>query len=445
MDQPQRTTPSSEPWTETDEVEVSGDAEGGEAISLQITRFLRLIWVKRRMVFGILATGMLLSLLCALSLPSMYTSTTTLMPSDSSSSSANLMSLLSSAGPVASIGSGALGIKTPGAVFVGILGSRNVQEGVVKQFDLAHHYKTRFVEDACKRLAAASSIKEDPKNGIITISVKANDPALASKIAQGYVTELDRVVTNNSTSAARRERMFLEGRLKEIKQNLDDSAKTLSQFSTKNKTIDIPSQGKAMVESELKLQDQMAIARSELAGLQQSYSADNVRVRAAHARIAELQREIDKTMGTAEEPKSETSDSAYPSLSELPSLGVTYYDLERKMRVQEALWEALTKQYEAARVQEAKEIPAVRVLDAANVPERKSPSARKIIVILGTAFSFLIACVVVFVTNVWEEMDPQNEGKVLVTEVWNGTLNSLAWVCHLPGMRWVCARFEKSK
>jgi phosphoenolpyruvate synthase/pyruvate phosphate dikinase len=115
------------------------------------------------------------------------------------------------------------------------------------------------------------------------------------------------------------------------------------------------------------------------------------------------------------------------------------------MRVQEALWEALTKQYEAARVQEAKEIPAVRVLDAANVPERKSPSARKIIVILGTAFSFLIACVVVFVTNVWEEMDPQNEGKVLVTEVWNGTLNSLAWVCHLPGMRWVCARFEKSK
>ena len=202
-------------------------------------------------VFGILATGILLSVLYALSLPIIYTSTTTLMPPDSTSSSSNLMSLLSSASPAAAtVGDSLLG-KTPGAVFVGILGSRTVQESLVTRFDLIHYYKTKFVEDACKRLTADTHIVEDPKNGIIRINVDANNPMLASNIAQGYVEELHRVVNNNSTSAARRERIFLEERLKEIKQDLDDSGKALSQFSTKNRTIAMPSQAMAMVDAGL--------------------------------------------------------------------------------------------------------------------------------------------------------------------------------------------------
>jgi capsule polysaccharide export protein KpsE/RkpR len=260
---------------------------------------------------------------------------------------------------------------------------------LVKQFDLVHHYKKLLVQDACKQLAADTIIKDDTKSGIITISVKADSSMLASKIAQGYVTELDRVVTQNSTSAARRERIFLEGRLKEITRDMDDSAKALSQFSTKNRTIDIPSQGKAMVESGLKLQDQLVAARSELAGLRQSYSDDNVRVRAARARIAELERQIDKMMGSTAETRSAASNSAYPSVSELPALGLTYSDLARKTRVEEVLWEALTKQYEAAKVQEAKEIPTVRVLDVADVPERKSsPIRSRTYCLRGTDYNF---------------------------------------------------------
>jgi uncharacterized protein involved in exopolysaccharide biosynthesis len=396
------------------------------------------------MVFGILGTGILLSLLYAKSLPNMYTSTTTLMPPDSASSSSNLMSLLSSVGPVASVGSTALGIRTPGAVFVGILGSRRVQQSLVTRFDLVHRYKKRLIEDACKRLTADTVIRDDAKSGIITISVKADDPVLASNMAQGYVEELDSIVTHNSTSAARRERIFLEERLKEIKQDLDDSAKALSQFSTKNKTIDIPSQGKAMVESGLKLQDQLVASRSELAGLQQTYSQDNVKIRSAQARIAELQRQIGKMMGSTDDIRLDANDSAYPSVSELPSLGLTYYDLERKMKVEEVLWEALTKQYEAARVQEAKEIPTVRVLDVANVPQRKSSPIRSEIVILGAMLSFCIACISVFARSRWTEMDPQDERAKLLTEIVNAVMNSYQRFWGLPGLRCIYARLRKT-
>ena len=185
MDQPQSATPGSELPAAANYVQSTSDEEMGEALSLQITRFLRLCWVKRKMFFGILATGTLLSLLYALSLPNIYTSTTALMPPDNASSNSNLMSLLSSASPAAAtVGSSLLG-KTPGAVFIGILGSRTVQERLVTRFDLVHYYKTKLIEDACNRLAADTHIMEDPKNGIIKINVDAKNPMLASKLGAG--------------------------------------------------------------------------------------------------------------------------------------------------------------------------------------------------------------------------------------------------------------------
>jgi capsule polysaccharide export protein KpsE/RkpR len=345
------------------------------------------------------------------------------------------MSLLSSAGPAASIGSASLGVKTPGAIFVGIMGSRTVQESLVKQFDLVHQYKTPIIEDACKRLTADTVIQENPKSGIITISVIAGNPVLASKIAQGYVVELDRVVTNNSTSAARRERIFLEERLKEIKKDLDDSAEALSRFSTKSRTIDMPSQARAMVDSGLKLQDELATARSDLAGLRQAYSEDNVRVRTASARVEELQKQMDKIAGLSQKSGSSayTSESDYPSLGALPALGLTYADLNRKVLVEEALWGALTKQYEAAKVQEAKEIPTVRILDVANVPSRKSSPHRIRIVLLGAFLSLVAAFIVVLGMLAWEELNPEDERKKLVIDMVGTALNSHSWLRHLSG------------
>jgi uncharacterized protein involved in exopolysaccharide biosynthesis len=184
----------------------------------------------------------------------------------------------------------------------------------------------------------------------------------------------------------------------------------------------------------------MAVARSELAGLQQAYSEDNVRVRAAKARIAELQQQMDKMMGSTGEPGPDASDSAYPSVSALPALGLTYYDLERKMSVEEVLWVALTKQYEAAKVQEAKEIPTVRVLDAANVPQRKSSPHISVIMILGTLLALSAAFIAVLTVSVWERTDARDERKKLVIELAGAVLNPQRRFWRLPGMGWVHTR-----
>ena len=426
MDDSQNTAVNSELWSQANGVESANVEEEGEALSLKIASFVRLCRARPRMFIGIFVAGILIALLYALIQPNVYTSTTTLMPPDNSSPYSNIMSMLSSGGSAASFGSEALGLNTPGALFVSILGSRAVQDGLINRFDLIHYYEAKLPEDARKSLAANTSITEDRKSGIIAISVRAMDPVLASNLAQGYVLELNRVVTDDSTSSARRERVFLEGRLKDIKQNLDDSAKALSQFSSKSGTIDIPSQAKSMVEAGLKLQTELIDGRSELAALRQTFSENNARVRSVEARNAELQKQIDAMGGLSSNSGSnaDASKSGYPSAQELPALGVTYYDLDRRMKVDEALWEALTKQYEVAKVDEAKQIPTVRVLDVANVPQRKSAPVRWLIMVIGALFSLIAACVLVPVVTAWEEMDPQDEPKRLLGELLGRTLSS---------------------
>ena len=147
-----------------------------------------------------------------------------------------------------------LGLNTPGDLFTGILESRNVQDGLIARFDLVHHYKVGFPDDARKVLASQTKIDQDRQNGIISIIVSSDDRTLAAELAQGYVEELNRVMTEDSTSAARRERVFLEERVKEVKQDLDESAKALSQFSAKTKAIDVASQAKSMMDAEAKLE-----------------------------------------------------------------------------------------------------------------------------------------------------------------------------------------------
>jgi len=247
--------------------------------------------------------------------------------------------------------------------------------------------------------------------------VTDHDPKRAAGIAQAYVGELDRLVAQVSTSSARRERIFLEGRLEKVKGDLDLAAKNFSQFASKNSAIDIPAQGKAMVEAAAVLQGQLIAAQAELSGLEQIYTDNNVRVRSVQARVNELQKKLNE-IGSAGTPGgSQGENSLYPSIRKLPLLGVTYADLFRQTKIQETVYELLTQQYELAKVQEAKEIPTVKVLDAAIVPTKKSFPPRTVIVLLGTMLGITFAMTWVVGKTQWDAVDASDPRRVFATEV----------------------------
>lgn len=423
--------PESTPSPTLEEV-FTPDVRGGEAKKSVVQR-LHLLWNHRDSLRRAATAGLLAGTLVAFVLPKRYTATTQLMPPDSQSNSgmAMLAALTARTGNnLGGVAGDLLGVKSSGALFIGILRSRTVENRLAERFQLKKVYAKSLDEDACKKLAGNTAISEDRKSGIITITVTDGDPKRAAALGQAYVEELDRQVAHVSTSSARREREFLEERLKAVKLDLDQASQEFSQFSSKNMAIDISEQGKAMVEAAALLQGQLIAAESELKGLQQIYTPNNVRVRSVQARVGELRKQLEKLGGTPEGQTGDSrnsSDTMYPSIRKLPILGVKYSDLYQRTKIQEVVYETLTQQYELAKVQEAKETPSVKVLDVARIPERKSFPPRLLIMFFCTFLTLSGATLLVLGRAHWSEVDARDPGKVLAQEVFQTVNARMPW------------------
>jgi uncharacterized protein involved in exopolysaccharide biosynthesis len=398
---------------------------------------MRLLWGMRRFLGRCALVGLFVITLIAFLIPSEYESTARLMPPDSQQGGGMaLMAMLGGSQSGGSSGLGALatdllGAKTTGAMFIAVMHSRTAENSIIQQFDLKKVYWKRLQESARKRLERNTEITEDRKSGVITLVVTDHDPKRAAAMAGAYIEQLDILTAKLNTSAAHRERVFLEDRLDKIKVDLESAEKDFSQFASKNATFDISAQGKAMLEGAASLQGQLIGAESQLEGLRQIYSDNNIRVRTAEARITELRNQLQKlggTSGVTSPNDQSTTDNAYPTLRQLPILGVPYADKFRQLKVDEAVYEALTKQFELAKVQEAKEIPSVKVLDQPDVPERKSFPPRTLIVIAGTACSVLLGAAWVFGSARWRQIDPHDPGMRFAQEVFGTVRAGMPWV-----------------
>jgi capsule polysaccharide export protein KpsE/RkpR len=327
-------------------------------------------------------------------------------------------------GGLGSIAEDLLGLKSSGELFMGILKSRTVQDDLINKFNLRRVYWDRYMEDARKDLDERTDVSVDRKSGIVTIRVTDRSPQRAMGLAQEYLAELNRVVVSSNTSAAHREREFLEGRLIQVKQDLESAENGFSDFASKNTALDIPAQGKAMIEASATLEGQLIGAQTELESLKQIYADGNVRVRSMQARVNELRHQLEKLGGkfdSSGEPSSEDAQSMYPSIKRLPLLGVKYADLYRNSRVEEVLFETLTQEYELAKVQEVKETPSVKILDSPSVPEKKSYPPRTLIIILGTMLALAMSAVWIFGQAYWTEIDSNDPHKVLAIEMSQAT------------------------
>jgi uncharacterized protein involved in exopolysaccharide biosynthesis len=404
----------------------------------------QLVWDSRKLILRVTAWGLLVSLVIAFLIPTRFQSTARLMPPDQGSSAGMGMAMLaatsisgnltSQLGPgLGSVAGDLFGLKNSSDLFIGVLRSRTVEDDLINKFNLRKVYLDRRIEDARLDLEDRTDLDADRKSGIITIRVLDHDPKRAAAMAGEYVSELNQVVTVLNTSSAHRERVFLEGRLTEVKSDLETAEKNFSAFASKNTTIDLQAQAKAMIEAGAALEGQLIAARTELQGLRQIYSDNNVRVRALQARVDEIQRQIQKIGGKYDENPNSAAQSAegdqslYPSIRKLPLIGVSYADLYRNTKVEESLFEVLTKEYELAKVQEAKETPSVKVLDPPDIPEKKYFPPRLLITLLGALIA-MCACVgFVFARARWDATDDGDTRKIIAKEAYGAVRKRMSW------------------
>ncbi len=342
---------------------------------------------KRFILICTLATAVV-GVLYSLAIPPEYTATTKLMtPQETPSSAALLMTQFANNGAGALVAAaGGLGLRNPNDTYIGFLSSRPIADAIIQRFGLVAAYKAHDITSARKALAANTNVSSE-KSGFISVTVKDNDKKRAAAIANAYTEELRNLTQALAVTEASQRRLFYEDQLKHAKDDLVQAEFTFQQIQQKKGLVSLDAQAKAAIESLTALHAQIAAKKVEVQALR-SYSTD----RNPSLQLAENELSSMQTEASLMEQRSHSAQPAVPGLQDLAGEGVEYLSAEHELQYRQILFDLLLKQYDAAKLDEAKEAAVIQVVERAIPPERKSAPHRALIVLIFVMLGFLGAC-----------------------------------------------------
>ena len=323
-------------------------------------------------------------------LPFRYTSTTSFIPPNLSSNS--MASALASQLPMLG-GSDLLGgVKSSGDLYAGILKSRSIASEIVKRFDLVHVYRVNMESQAENVLASNTVVAVDAKSTIIAVNVTDKSPQRAHDIANAYMDALRDTEGRLALSQASQRRLFFGQQLAKEKDDLEEAEVDLKKTEEQSGLIAPSGQTESEITTIAETQAQIAVREVQLAALRDSATEQNPEVIRLRSEIDDLQGQLARLQkGNGGE-----STAAIPT-SKVPELELEYVRKEREVKYHEALFDMLSRQYEAARLDEARDAPVLQVLDPASYPDSKSAPKRSYYMAGGLFFGFIAGCVWVLV------------------------------------------------
>lgn len=369
---------------------------------INLLELLQVIVGRRRMIICVTSSVAVLAIIASLLIPNKYLATAKILPPPKDSGG-GIAALLGGAGGLGSL-AGSLGFGSSGTdLYLGILKSRSVSDAVIKRLDLARIFEKKTPEETRKVLEKVARMQAT-KDGIITITTESKDPKLAAAIANTFVEELGKKSVQLNLTKAGTERIFLEKRLVLVKEDLKKAEEALKTFSESNKTIKVDSQAAATIEGIARIRAELVAKEVQLNSLKSYLTDESSEVKMLKAGIDKLRSQLNSQTATG----SGSNSNVIPNAGNVPNLGLEYARRYREVKIQEAIFEQLTKQYELAKLTEAKDSSALQILDEAVVPLKKSSPKRAMIVILSTVTAMIGAISFAFVSEYLSKM-PQEE------------------------------------
>ena len=355
----------------------------------------------KRLVIGLPLAVVIIAALISLVLPDVFRANTKILPPQQPQSGAS--ALISQLGGMAGAAAGLGGIKSPNDLYIGMLKSRTVADHLIVKFNLKAIYETPSQEKARKKLEESTSISVG-KDGIITIAVENEDKKLVPKLANGYVTELLNLTKVLAVTEAGQRRIFFERQLEQTKEKLADAEIKLKGAMDTHGVISVDAESRAIVETVGRLRAHISAKEAELASMQAFVTASNPSFQRVQQEINGLRAELSK-LENGRTPGANLSEKNGASRSGLENIKIL-----RDVKYQQTLFELLAKQYEIARLDEAKEGAIIQVLDPAIEPERKFKPARTIIVLLSGIAAFIVSVCVALIIEAKKNAtkDPMN-------------------------------------
>jgi uncharacterized protein involved in exopolysaccharide biosynthesis len=366
---------------------------------INLLELLRVIARRKSVIIRICTAAVIIAVCYSLTLKNIYTASAKILPPQKDSGG-GLSALLGQAGGLAALAGGMSGLGGPSDLYLGILKSRSVADAVIKRLNLQKEFKTKTIDDTRIILDAVVKFKAG-KDGIISIDADSKDPQKAAQLANTFVDELGRRSVELNLSKAGTERVFLEKRLEVVKQDLRNAENDMKAFQERYKTFKADSQATVAIEGIARLKAEIITKEVQLASLRNSMTDENSDVKTLQAGIARLKSQLGSMTGSG-------GSDVIPAVGNIPALGVEYVRKMRDLKTQEAIYELLTKQYEVAKINEAKDTSSLQVLDEAVVPLKKSKPKRSLIVILAAVTAFFASIFIVFIQEYFSKLPPED-------------------------------------
>jgi len=345
-----------------------------------------------------------------------YRASTRILPPMAAKQS-QAMSMMSQAG-LPGFATDALGIKTPGDLVVGIINSRTITDRMIKQFDLMEKFESESMDGTRETLRSKKSADTDTKTGMVTISVMDKDPEFAATLANTYVKELQDFLQEIAISDAAQQRLFLEEQVKETHVKLLQAENELAEYQKKTGILNASRQASSLMSAIATFRARISAKEVELEALRTYASPNNPKVQQLQAEIQGLKEQTAKLQAQA----SEGSDQSF-NLSELPDAGMEYLRKMRDQKFYETLYGLLLRQFEQAKMAEARDPAIIQVIDEAVPPELKAKPQRKKIVILATVLGFFLSVFMAFVMEFFAKASQDSERKEKLDK-----LRTLLWL-----------------
>lgn len=363
-----------------------------------------LLWQNKKTIFRIaVATSFLTALIVFFVLKATYTANAVFLPPQSPPGSA--MSQV--AGQLGSLGAiGALGgLKSPGDVYIGILGSRTIADALIQRFDLQRVYKTKRLSDTEKELKGNTKFVYG-KDSLVVISVEDRDPRRAANLANGYLDSLREQNGRLALTDSAQRRVFFEQQLVREKDALADAEVELKRTQEQTGIIAPVGQAEVAIEAIQQLRAQITSRQVELSVLQQGATNQNPAVVRTQAEIENLQEQLRKLESDSSQ---RNPGSVQAPTSKVPDLTLQYIRKLREVKYHETLFQLLARQYEQARLDESREAPLLQVVDKAIVPDKKSGPHRALLVLAGMFVGLVAGAVWVILST---SLKNRNRGSV---------------------------------
>jgi tyrosine-protein kinase Etk/Wzc len=381
-----------------------------------------LVLEHKRFVMGFVLAAFLLAIGISLLISNQYEGKITLLPPQQNSSvgSALLGQLgsIGSLGSLASLAGGSFGLKNPSDMYVALLTSRTVEDAMIQRFGLMKEYKLKKMSDTRKELERRTTAVAGTKDGLIRLTVEDHDPNRAAELANGYVEEFRKLSASLAITEAARRRFFFEQQLKDAKEKLTEAENAMSKTQETTGVLQIDSQARSLIEGAAILRAQVVAKQVQIQGMRSFATDDNPEIVLAKQELAALQSQLDRLAGSQKDVGSDLN----LSKGRVTQSGMEYIRRYRELKYQETVFELLAKEFEVAKLDEAREGSIVQVVDAAVPPDRKSSPHRLFIVIGATMMAFLVAVVWVWMRKTlhYAFEVPENHQRLrTIKRLWN--------------------------